>query len=194
MEYIIYKHTCPNNRSYIGITHQNPERRWRGGLHYKYNSRFFLAIVKYGWDNINHEILERGLSYEQAKTKETEYIDKFRTTEEEYGYNQSLGPGSKGMKMSLETREKLRIANIGRKHTPEALRKMSEAQKGKHMGKLSANAKKVYQYDLSGHFIKEWDCQSDAARYYHCNQSKISECAAGKKKQIKGFIWRSERV
>lgn len=194
MEYIVYKHTCPNGRAYIGITKQHLNRRWRDGAHYDYNRRFFLAIIQYGWDNVKHEILESNLPYEEAKRKETEYIEKFHTADERFGYNQTLGVGGKGLKMSLEAREKLSKANTGRKHTPEELKKMSKAQKGKHIGKLSANAKKVYQYDLKGNFIKEWDCQSDAARYYHCNQSKISECAAGKKKQIKGFIWKSKRV
>lgn len=194
MEYIVYKHTCPNGRAYIGITKQGLERRWRSGTHYDYNRRFFLAIVKYGWDNFKHEILESGLTYEEAKRKETEYIEKFQTSDERFGYNQTLGVGGKGYTKSLETREKISLAHRGKKLSPEHCRRISEGQKGKHMGKLSACAKKVYQYDLDGNFIKEWDCQSDAARYYHCDQSKISECAAGKKKQIKGFIWRSERV
>ena len=194
MNYVVYKHTCPNGRAYIGITKQNLERRWRSGTHYDYNRRFFLEIVKYGWDNFKHEVLASGLSYEAAKQKETEYIEKFKTADERFGYNQTLGVGGKGFTKSLETREKLSKAHRGRKLSPEHCRRISEGQKGKHMGKDSPQAKKVFQYDLNGNFIKEWACQSDAARFYGCNQSKISECAAGKKKQIKGFVWRHERV
>lgn len=193
-EYIVYKHTCPNGRAYIGITCQDPERRWRCGMHYDYNRRFFLAIVEYGWINFKHEILESGLSYEEAKRKETEYIDKFKTADERFGYNQTLGVGGKGLAVSLEKREKQRKAMLGKKMSLEARKKMSVAQKNRWEHTKSPFAKKVYQYDLEGNFIREWACQSDAARFYHCNQSKISECAAGKKKQIKGFIWRSERV
>ena len=194
MEYFIYKHTCPNGRAYIGITKQDLERRWRSGTHYDYNRRFFLAIVKYGWDNFKHEILESGLTYEEAKRKETEYIEKYKTSDEHFGYNQTLGVGGKGYTKSLETREKLSKANRGRKMTTEQRKKLSQAHKGKHMGKLSASAKKVYQYDLNGNFIKEWGCQSDAARYYGCYPSHISECTRGLKKQIKGFIWKRKRV
>lgn len=194
MSYIVYKHTCPNNLIYIGITRQEPERRWRGGFHYEYNRRFFMAIAKYGWDNIRHDILDSGLTYEQAKKKESEYIERFKSADEHFGYNQTLGVGGIGFTKTLETRQKLSAAHRGKKLSAEHCRKISEAQKGKHMGKDSRSAKKVYQYDLEGNFIKEWACQSDAARFYHCNQSKISECAAGKKKQIKGFIWRNERV
>lgn len=194
MNYVVYKHTCPNGRAYIGITKQNLERRWRSGTHYDYNRRFFLEIVKYGWDNFKHEVLERGLSYEAAKQKETEYIEKFKTADERFGYNQTLGVGGKGFRMSLEAREKIRKANTGRKHTPEEIEKMRQIQKGRWLGGKSPSAKKVYQYDLEGNFIKEWDSQSDAARFYHCCQTKISECTRGKKKQIKGFVWRSEKV
>lgn len=194
MGYIVYKHTCPNGRAYIGITKQDLERRWRSGTHYDYNRRFFLAIVKYGWDNFKHEILESGLTYEEAKQKETEYIEKYKTSDECFGYNQTLGVGGKGYTKSLETREKISLAHRGKKMTIEQKKKLSLAHKGKYMGKLSVSAKKVFQYDLDGNFIKEWDCQSDAARYYRCYPSHISECTRGLKKQIKGFIWRSERV
>lgn len=194
MGYIIYKHTSPNGRAYIGITKQDPERRWRSGTHYDYNRRFFLAIVEYGWINFKHEILESGLSYEDAKKKETEYIEKFKTADERFGYNQTLGVGGKGFTKSLETRERLRKSHLGRKNSPETRKKISEANKKRWLGGKSPSAKKVYQYDLNGNFIKEWESQSDAARFYHCCQTKISECTRGKKKQIKGFIWRSERV
>lgn len=194
MEYIVYKHTCPNGRCYVGITHQNPERRWRSGMHYDQNRRFFMAIVKFGWDNIKHEILETGLTYEEAKQKEEEYIAKYKSAEEEYGYNQTLGVGGKGFTKSSETREKLRAAHIGKRPTAETRKKISEANKGRWLGSNSPSAKKVYQYDLNGNFIKEWGSQSEAARYYHCSQTKISECTIGRKKTIKGFMWKSERV
>ena len=192
--YIVYKHTCPNGRAYVGITKQNLERRWRSGTHYDYNRRFFLAIVKYGWDNFKHEVLESGLSYEDAKQKETEYIKKFKTSDERFGYNQTLGVGGKGLAKSLEAREKISKANSGKKLSAEHRRKIGEANKGKHVGKFSPRAKKVYQYDLNGNFIKAWDSQSDAARFYGCCQTKISECAKGKYKQIKGFVWKNKRV
>lgn len=194
MNYVVYKHTCPNGRAYIGITKQNLERRWRSGTHYDYNRRFFLEIVKYGWDNFKHEIIDSGLSYEAAKQKETEYIEKFKTADERFGYNRSHGVGGKGYERTPETREKLSLAHRGRRLSAEHRRRIGESNKGKHMGKKSAQAKKVYQYDHDGNLLKEWDSQSDAARFYGCNQSKISECAAGKRKQIKGFVWRSEKA
>lgn len=55
--YCVYKHTSPSNKVYIGITSQEPERRWKNGNGYKKNLYFTKAIKKYGWDNFAHEIL-----------------------------------------------------------------------------------------------------------------------------------------
>ena len=56
-KYIVYKHTTPSNKVYIGITFRNPIIRWSSGRGYINNKHFFRAILKYGWDNIKHEIL-----------------------------------------------------------------------------------------------------------------------------------------
>ena len=65
--YYVYKHTSPNNKIYIGITGQNPEKRWQSGIGYVGNTHFANAIKKYGWKNFKHEILFSGLTIEEAK-------------------------------------------------------------------------------------------------------------------------------
>lgn len=80
--YIVYKHTNKvNHKSYIGITKygDDPNRRWRNGLGYDYNKKFFSDIIKFGWDNFTHEILESGLDEVTAATRERYYIEKFNT-------------------------------------------------------------------------------------------------------------------
>lgn len=57
-------------------------------------------------------------------------------------------------------------------------------------GAKNTNSKPVLQYDIQGNFIKKWDCQSDAARYYSCKPSTIANCANGIIKSCKGFIWK----
>ena len=53
--YKVYKHTTPNGKVYIGITCQDPQKRWGYGCNYKNQRYFSTAIKKYGWDNITHE-------------------------------------------------------------------------------------------------------------------------------------------
>lgn len=55
--YIVYRHTSPSGKVYIGITSRQPEQRWLNGNGYKDSPKFYNAIKKYGWDNFNHEIL-----------------------------------------------------------------------------------------------------------------------------------------
>lgn len=85
--YCVYKHTSPNGKVYIGITAQQPERRWQNGYGYIRNSHFTYAIQKYGWNNFKHEILEMNLSYKEACDKEKFYIKTYNSTNSEYGYN-----------------------------------------------------------------------------------------------------------
>lgn len=60
-------------KKYVGITKQNPKRRWKGqGQGYKGNKHFTKAIQKYGWDNFKHEIIFYGLSQKEAEQKEND--------------------------------------------------------------------------------------------------------------------------
>lgn len=89
--YIVYCHTFPNDKKYIGITCQDPNIRWGNGMGYKEQPLIFNAIVKYGWINIKHDILYMDLSEEEAFIKEKELISLYQTNSVEYGYN--LTPG-----------------------------------------------------------------------------------------------------
>ena len=92
--YIVYKHTSPNNKVYIGISKHDPKYRWlNNGRGYKTQTTLFNAIIKYGWINFKHEILYKDLSEEQALDKEEELIQQYKSYDRRYGYNISLrGP------------------------------------------------------------------------------------------------------
>lgn len=86
-EYKVYKHTnLQNGKIYIGITRQDPERRWQNG--HGYNGTYFgNAIAKYGWDNFSHEILFTGLTKEDACDIERMLIAKHHSNDNTKGYN-----------------------------------------------------------------------------------------------------------
>ena len=66
--YTVYRHTSPSGKIYIGITkHLNVKIRWCNGSSYVGCPIFYKAILKYGWDNIKHEILFNNLTKERAK-------------------------------------------------------------------------------------------------------------------------------
>lgn len=105
-EYVVYIHTAPNGKRYVGITSQNIRRRWRNGAGYKNNEYFTRAILKYGWDNFTHEIVAQGLTQEEAEKKEVELIAKYDSANPQKGFNIDLGGNSTG-KRSESTKKKL---------------------------------------------------------------------------------------
>ena len=91
--YIIYKHTNKiNGKVYIGQTCQDPETRYgSNGVGYRMCPYFYHAILKYGWENFDHEILFKNLSKEEANKIEIETIEKYNSRNPIFGYNLRKG-------------------------------------------------------------------------------------------------------
>ena len=107
--YLVYKNTnLINSKVYIGITSHisNPNERWRNGEGYK-DQQFYMAILKYGWDNFSHEILETNISEEEIDEKECYYIALYNSNNPEYGYNLTAG-GQKIKTIDERSRQKIR--------------------------------------------------------------------------------------
>ena len=143
--YCVYKHTCPNGKVYIGMTGQKPEVRFGRGSGYQNNPHFYRAIKKFGWDQIEHSILQRDLDRETAMAIERELIAEYRSSDRQYGYNMTYG-GESGPKLTdyvkkdiseklklyysiPENREKAVRRSTGKHPTEETRRKMSESHK-----------------------------------------------------------------
>ena len=95
--YIIYIHKNKvNGKIYVGQTCQQPNERWRNGFGYIQCPKFWKAIVKYGWDNFEHIILETDLTLEQANEKERYYIQYYNSNSKE-GYNCDIGGNNQHM-------------------------------------------------------------------------------------------------
>ena len=63
--YIVYQHVTPDNTYYFGAT-QNVERRWsNNGAGYKGTS-LYPYIEKFGWENIQHIVLFKDQTRENA--------------------------------------------------------------------------------------------------------------------------------
>lgn len=83
--YVVYCHTSPSGKKYVGMS-KNVKRRWEAnGKNYKACTKFYNAIKKYGWENITHEILEENLTKEEAEDLEEFYIRELDTVNN--GYN-----------------------------------------------------------------------------------------------------------
>lgn len=99
-KYVLYMHTTPSHKKYIGITRQELSLRWgKDGSRYKRCVSFWRAINKYGWCNIEHEVIDTAETLEEANQKEKFYIQKYKTNNSRYGYNcTNGGDGVEGWK------------------------------------------------------------------------------------------------
>lgn len=119
--YCIYKHTSPSGKVYIGQSRQkNLNKRWKNGNIYGYceMSIFRKAIDKYGWDNIQHEIIEEGLTKNEVDFRECYWIKYYKDLN--LSYNVSNGGDGCSRKMSDETKEKISKAHLGKKRGPHS--------------------------------------------------------------------------
>ena len=132
-KFYVYIHTCKaNGKRYVGVTGRDPESRWQEGKGYKTNKHFYSAILKYGWDNFEHEVFEVD-SKEEMYYAEKYLIAYYHTTESKFGYNHSAG-GEKsalGCKHSEEARKHMSESHKGKPVSAEARKHMSESHKGK---------------------------------------------------------------
>ena len=81
------------------MTKQDVEIRWQNGNGYIYNSYFYNAIKKYGWENISHEIIASNLTEEEACNFEKLLIKKLKSNIRNFGYNLTTG-GEKGYSLN----------------------------------------------------------------------------------------------
>ncbi len=85
MKKYIYMHKFPNGKIYIGQT-SNCEKRWKNGNCYDQKA-MKDAVQKYGWENVEHIILEDNVDEEIADEIENYYIGKYMSYKNDIGYN-----------------------------------------------------------------------------------------------------------
>lgn len=150
--FVVYKHTTPNGKVYIGITCRKPNYRYgKDGKNYIGCPLFWNAIQKFGWNNITHEILSSGLSKAEAERMEIELIIHYKSNNQDYGYNLDNGGHSCGMHSEI-TRQKMSNSHIGKHHSEETIAKISRANSGK---KRSEEMKAQYRKAHQGKVLSE---------------------------------------
>lgn len=87
--YCVYKHTAPNGVSYIGMTSNYRKRCGQHKCGSSSSKVFQEAIKEFGWDSIKHEILNDGMTYEEAYAMESQEILKAKL--EGRAFNQDYG-------------------------------------------------------------------------------------------------------
>lgn len=207
--YLVYKHTSPSGKVYIGITYKTIQERKNDG--YGHNARFRNAVKKYGWDNFTHEIVADNLALEEAHRLEKELIAEAHSTDRNKGYNISPGGGSpfKGLKHTEATKAKISKANKGRVVSLETRQRLSLSLKGKLNGdknpmygkpKSAETIQKQYeshrnqmkpidQLDMDGNLLATYESINSAARAIGTTKQNIRSCLIGKSRHSCGYKW-----
>lgn len=115
--------------------------------------------------------------------------------------------GGKGLRKTIQSmtleEKKLKYGHgeklLGRHHSEETKRKMSEKAKGRDMSKAqqarrqcpyrSTHIKPVIQYLITGELVKEFESITQASKETRTSKTGICNCLAGKTKSSGGFRW-----
>lgn len=178
--YTVYQHKNKiNGKVYIGITMQEPEKRWGvNGCNYKSSPHFYSAIQKYGWDNFEHNILFTNLTKEEACLKEQELIKQFNSMDRNFGYN-STSSGETCV-VNEETRQKISQALMGNKN---GFGYPCSEEKRQKLSQNYPNKKKVYCEELNTIFDSVQQC----GRELGISATSISKLCRGRGKTLKGY-------
>lgn len=177
--YCVYVHVNKFNRkTYVGITN-DISRRWgkngSGYINNKYGC-FKNAILKYGWDNFEHIILECSLTIKQARVLEQLYI-KALDAKVPNGYN--LTDGGEGV--------------IGAPFTLEHKKHLSEVRKKKIAnGEIIQpfNGKAVVQLEKDGTLVGKYESATEAQCKCGLGQGTVGKACNGRLKTLGGYVWK----
>lgn len=199
--FYVYRHTSPSGKCYIGITCQEPEYRWgNNGCRYTERKRdgqlkhpkFANAILKYGWDNFQHEILHENLTKEEACALEQKYIAIYKQGGKSYNLSDG-GEGNWGYKFTEEQRKRMSEAQKGKKQSPETIAKRVAKNTGKKRSdeQKEKTSKKVLQYTKDLQLVAEYFGIREASRQTGINSSHITDCCNKKpnRKSAGGYVW-----
>lgn len=213
---IIYKYTSPNGKSYIGQTKTTIEKRRKNeyGTGYAGSPCFYHAIQKYkGLQNFQYEELEI-VNIDELDEREKYYIALFNTITPN-GYNIESGGQRKGQKASgkkvLKYNDKQELLQVYNNIEDAAQENQCSLQciwhalsgryatgkgyywcyEGEKPSFKIAKRKRVYQFDLSGILINEFESAANADRYCGNPIGSAADCAnkSRKRKRVGQYIF-----
>ena len=159
--YSVYYHKTPANKYYVGVS-LNPHKRWgNNGYGYRTQPKFYNAIKKYGWNNIEHIIVETDLSLSAAYKLEKQLITKYDAFNN--GYNADLGgTGAEGHVVSEQSKKYMRQLKLGKKWTDQQRQKV-----------LDSRNYPVYVYSVNGQLLNTYKNAAKAAADLKIPRSSI---------------------
>lgn len=199
--YLVYKHTSPSGKSYIGITKNYTHRNWihQHTLHCRV---FAAAIKKYGWSAFTHEILVDNITLREANALEQIFISEHNTLVP-HGYNLTTGgkvttvsdqtkqkqSDSRKLRITSEsTRLKMSLAKLGKPLLESHRAQITKGSQGKNVSRgARAGLKRAYTItDPDGHTYTS-DNLKKFCSIHDLNAGCMQKVASGLYKQHHGW-------
>lgn len=206
-DYTVYLHINPKNgKVYVGITNQNAHKRWKNGHGYVKCKKFYNAILKYGWNNFEHIILCK-TNKDKALLLEKTLIRHYKNKNISYNITDGGEDSIPSMLGRHHTEEaKKKISDAGKRPcSEETKRKIGLANKGSNNGMYGKTisdyarrriterfSKPVLQLDLNNNIINKFSSASEAERHLGGKGSHIGCCCLEKRKTAYGYKWKYE--
>ena len=202
----IYCHSFPNGKKYIGKTCQRLSERFKNGKGYVSCPYMNHAIEKYGWENIEHLLLEDNLTAKEAIEKEQYYIKKYDSFNKDNGYNLTMG-GEGNLLYDYDDiiffwQEGKNISQIAeeigccRNTVTHVLRQNginSDDTVSRKVVKQRESAKKVKQYDLNGNYLSTYNSCGEACQINNwitnSRGAEIRRACNGERPTARGYLW-----
>lgn len=185
--YYLYRHIRldTNEVFYIGIGKKCKTGRkfkYKRAYDFKQRSKFWKRIYNKSRKNIKVEFLLESDDKDFIKQKEIEFVALYGRRNLGLGNLVNLtngGDANFDRVITNTQRQKLKELAKDRVPSDEFFKKSREA-----------HIIKIYQYDLDGNFIKEFESLTEAAKNCNSATTNISRCCKGKLHTAGGFIWK----
>ena len=209
--------TSPTGRIYVGST-IDIEQRWKTykKLDCKKQIKVYNSFKKHGVKNHIFNMIQEGPVEDMLKNETLlgrqynvlspnnlnlalpKLGDELTCISEET--RERMRIAQTGKKMSKEAIEKTRLANIGKIVSKEQRDNHSKLMKGRKLSKehienrTKAQTIAIVQMDLDDVFIKEWESSASAERELGFSRSHIIKCCKNKLKTYKKFKWKYKNL
>lgn len=193
--WIVYEHISPSGKVYVGITSQRVKVRWQNGGGYIHCKVFYRSILKYGWNNFQHNIIASNLGEQTAKNIERDLIKFYKDRNISYNITEG-GDATIGIPCSTTLREKIGALWRGKIIPQDIRNKMSESHIGmklsqEHKDNISRSKiggnKVVLQFDKEGNFITKYSSAVEAAKNIGSIPNSVTRCCRGEVKTLHKF-------
>ncbi|MBR5303473.1 MAG: GIY-YIG nuclease family protein [Candidatus Gastranaerophilales bacterium] len=163
------------------------ETSWNKGIPQSSEAKEKNRIAHIGKKQSQETKLKRSKSLKGHRMSEETKLKIKQTKQEHYpnGYRHSIETINK----IQENRSKIRSDEAKHKQSNTMREKYKNGYISPMIGRKAINRKPIIQLDLNDNFIREWDCISDASKYYGINSSRICLVLKKKRNQTAGYKW-----